>query len=213
MLFPLALIFLMVLHLVIMVQQKHTEPPVNRQHTSAGKLLGVPFWPHQAVLMAQLFLLLTGGLILLAGFFPVHPIDLYGPPRPGTPEVKPDWYFLWVYGLLKLIPGWMEAHFLGAVINPENIGGVILPGLLILALFLWPFLDRSTTESHYLEMPSPKRLAYGSALLLLFLVLTLAGYADDLGLSKGLLRVGALAGPLGIGLISYLLGRALRRRV
>lgn len=56
------------LHIVIMLKQKHAEPSCNRGQAPEGKLIGVPLWPHQAILMGQLFLLLTGGLMLLAGF-------------------------------------------------------------------------------------------------------------------------------------------------
>lgn len=208
MLMPLIIGGLLALHLVIMLKQKHTEPGINRGRAPAGKLIGVPLWPHQTVLMLQLFLLLTGGLMLLAGFFPAHPIELYGPPRPGTPEVKPDWYFLWVYGLLKLIPSWMEAHVWGMVINPENIGGVVLPGLLGLILLLWPLLDRAHEPQHYLESPSPKRLAWGMGFLMLIGILALAGYADDLKLSKAWLQAVALGGPVWLGLLVYLLAKA-----
>jgi len=206
MLFPLMIAMVLGLHLVIMLKQKHTEPAGNRGR--AGQLIGVPLWPHQTVLMLQLFLLLTGGLMLLAGFFPAHPIELYGPPRPGTPQVKPDWYFLWVYGLLKLIPSWMEAHFLGTVINPENIGGVLVPGLLGIVLLVWPFVDRARSMQHYLEEPTPKRLGWGVGFLALISILALAGYADDLNLSKTWLQMVAIVGPVWLGSIAYLLGKA-----
>lgn len=207
MLFPLVIGVVLGLHLIIMVKQKHTEPAINRGRAPAGTLIGVPLWPHQAVLMLQLFLLLTGGLMLLAGFFPAHPIELYGPPRPGTPQVKPDWYFLWVYGLLKLIPSWMEVHVLGTVINPENIGGVLLPGLLGMVLLLWPFFDRARQPHHYLEPPSPKRLGWGVGFFVLMGLLALAGYADDLKLSKTWLQMAVLVGPVWLGSIAYLLGK------
>ncbi len=207
MLLPLLLLGLIGLHLLIMIEQKHTEPAANRGRAPAGKLIGVPLWPHQAVLMAQLFLLLTGGLLFLAAFFPAHPVEIYGPPQPGTPSVKPDWYFLWVYGLLKLIPGWMEAHLPGTVINPENIGGVLLPGAILALFVLWPFLDRRREPQHYLESPeqAPKRTALGIAFISLFLILSIAGYKDELGLSVGQLQLAALFIPPALGLTYYAL--------
>lgn len=132
-------------------------------------------------------------------------IVVSGPPRPGTPEVKPDWYFLWGYGLLKLIPSWMETHFLGTVITPENIGGVLLPGLLGLVLILWPFLDRARQPTHYLEPPTPRRIAWGLGFLVLIGILASAGYADALRLSQDWLRTVAVGGPIWVGLLAYLL--------
>jgi len=205
MLLPLLLLGFIALHMVIMLKQKHTEPAINRGRAEPGKLIGVPFWPQQAVLMAQLFLLLTGGLLLLAAFFPAHPVEVYGPPRPGTPEVKPDWYFLWVYGLLKLIPGWMELHLPGTTINPENIGGVLLPGALIILFFLWPFIDRSRNPQHYLEAPSqaPRRTALGVACITLLIVLSLAGYKDELGLTVSQLQLMSVMLPTALGSATF----------
>lgn len=102
----------------------------------------------------------------------------------------------------------METHFLGTVINPENIGGVLLPGLLGLVLILWPFLDRARQPMHYLEPLTPKRIGWGVGFLVLIGVLALAGYADDLRLSKDWLRAVAIGGPVWMGLIAYLLRKA-----
>ncbi|MCX6624155.1 MAG: cytochrome b N-terminal domain-containing protein, partial [Acidobacteria bacterium] len=44
---------------------------------------------------------------------------------------RPDWYFLFLFQMLKLLTGPMEL-----------IGSLVLPNLAILALFLVPFLDR-----------------------------------------------------------------------
>jgi len=205
MLVPWILGLLIGLHMRILMKQKHSEPPYAQGKASPGKLIGVPLWPQQAVLMAELFFLLVGGLLLLSAFFPVHPIDYYGPPRPGTPKVKPEWYFLWVYGALKLIPGWMEFDLLGTKINPEALGGVIFPGLVILALFLLPFLNRSREPKHYMDTPltAPRRTAVGAGLLALFLVLSVAGYQEELGIPLGLLRLALLFVPLIVGFVAY----------
>lgn len=205
MLLPLVLLALIGLHLVIMLKQKHSEPYYNRGKLPPGKLLGIPLWPQQATLMAVLFLLMGGGVLLLASTFPVHPIEVYGPPGPQTPPVKPDWYFLWVYGLLKLIPGWMEFRLWGGVINPEVIGGVLLPGLLLLAVFLAPFFDRAPEPQHYTEPPStrPVRTALGVAALALLLVLSAAGYEDVLRIPIPVFQAAAVIVPVAAGAITH----------
>jgi len=150
-------------------------------------------------------LLMGGGVLLLASTFPVHPIEVYGPPGPQTPPVKPDWYFLWVYGLLKLIPGWMEFRLWGGVINPEVIGGVLLPGLLLLAVFLAPFFDRAPEPQHYTEPPStrPVRTALGVAALALLLVLSAAGYEDVLRIPIPVFQAAAVIVPVAAGAITH----------
>jgi len=203
-LIPMILVGLIALHLLIMVKQKHSQPLYAKLINKEGRIIGVPLWPHQAIMSTELFLLLIGGLILIAGFFPVHPVQFYGPPRPGTPSVKPDWYFLWVYGLLKLIPGF-EFKFLGTMINSENLGGVILPSLIILVLLLVPFLDRSVKNTYYLELPSqaPKRTAIGVGAIVFFLMLSLTGYEDVLKIPLLSLRIAGVLTPIIVGLIIY----------
>ena len=215
MLLPLALLGGVGVHLLLMVAQKHTEPPAARAHSPRGKLLGMPLWPQQTVVMLIVLLLLGGALMLLGTFFPVHPLEFYGPPSPATPSVKPDWFLLWVYGALRLIPGWMEVHVLGTTIGSEAIGGIFLPGLIGLILVLIPWFDRTNREKlDYLEPPTwhPVRLGWGVALMSLLGVFTLAAYDQELGLSKGLLRAAVLVAPLVLGLGSAYLARRLAPR-
>ena len=211
MLLPLALLGLIGLHMVIMLKQKHSEPAFNRGLLEPGKLLGIPLWPQQAVLMLQLFLLLTGGVLLLASAFPVHPVAFYGPPVPETPTLKPDWYFLWVYGALKLVPGWVEFRLWGGLINAEAIGGVIVPGFAILTMMLWPFLERSLAPVYYMQslQEAAARTALGVAVLVMLVVLSFAGYEDELGLPLDAFRWANLILPLLAGAFTYF---ALKRK-
>lgn len=203
---PLLLIGLIGLHLLVMIKQKHTEPSSSRGRVAPGQLLGIPLWPQQASLMVILFLLMTGGLLLIASIFPVHPIELYGPPGPQTPTVKPDWYFLWVFGLLKLIPGWLEIHLGGTVLDPEVIGGILLPGLLILLIFLVPFLNQTRERQNYLEPVTrhPLRTSIGIGVLALLLTLSVATYQEVLAISLAIFRLAAVLLPLLVGIATYL---------
>ncbi len=215
MLLPLLLIAGIGVHLLILVKQKHTEPPAAKPYSTGGRLIGMPLWPQQTVIMVVLLLVLGGAVTLLATLFPVHPVEFYGPPAPETPAVKPDWYLLWVYGALRLIPGWMEVHVFGATIGSEAIGGIILPGLVGLALLLVPWLDRTNrAKLDYLEPPTwhPARLGLGIAMVALIGVFTIAAYDQELGLSKGVLQIAVLVVPLGLGGLGYSVGRSLARR-
>ena len=91
-------------HLLIIVKQKHSQPGYARPLAEPGKVLGVPLWPYQALLAGELLLLMFGALFLLSAVVPPHPLAAFGPPGPATPEVKPDWYLMWVYGFLKIVP-------------------------------------------------------------------------------------------------------------
>ena len=215
MLLPLLLFAGIGIHLLLLVKQKHTEPPAAKAHSTGGRLIGMPLWPQQSVIMVVLLLVLGGALTLLGTLFPVHPVEFYGPPAPETPAVKPDWYLLWVYGALRLVPGRMEVHVLGATIGSEAIGGIILPGLVGLVLVLVPWLDRTNrAKLDYLEPPTwhPARLGWGIAMVALLGVFTIAAYDQELSLSKGVLQVAVLVVPLALGGLGYSVGRSLARR-
>lgn len=95
------------------------------------KQKGVKFWPNiiykDIVVTFALFLLLVG-LAIFAGVAAEPKAD----PSDATYVPRPEWYFLWLFEFLKYIPGQLEW-----------IGAVLVPGLLVLALFLLPFYDRS----------------------------------------------------------------------
>jgi quinol-cytochrome oxidoreductase complex cytochrome b subunit len=88
----------------------------------------VPFYPDHVRTEARVALVVVVVVVLvgLAAFwFPVGqgvPAD----PMDTPAHTKPEWYFLFLYELLKYIPKTL---------------GVLLPIGAVLLLFLWPFLD------------------------------------------------------------------------
>ena len=60
-------------------------------------------------------------------------VELGAPADPSEPyaAARPEWYFLFLYQFLKLFPG-----------GTEIWGAVIIPGLLMLVVFLIPFTNR-----------------------------------------------------------------------
>jgi cytochrome b-561 len=209
---PLLLSALIAVHLAVVLKQKHTEvrvPASDVQYVS-----GIPLWPAQSALMGVLLLLVLAAIVALSAALPVHPSGYYGPPQPTTPEVKPDWYLMWVYGALKLIPGDLSFRVLGATIGSEAIGAMLIPGLLTLVILLVPWLDRGPSSLYYLENPlkSPARLGAGLGGLTMFVALSLAGFSGELGLSVPVLWVIVLAAPIAVGVGAYLLAGGHRSR-
>lgn len=97
----------------------------------------IPFYPDHVktefyVALGVLILFLVVGILGL-----LSPVGLQDPADPlNTPlHVKPEWYFLALYQLLKYIP----PSVLGI---DGTIIGVMAPVLLILVLALWPFFDK-----------------------------------------------------------------------
>ncbi len=210
MLVPALLIALVSLHLLVLVKQKHTEAPANRQRPEAGKgkkLLGIPVWPEQSVISISLFFFLLAVVTLMATYIPLNPIETYGPPAPGTPVMRPDWYFLPIYGFLKLVPGDLSIAIAGGRITPETIGGVIFPGLLALVLIAIPFLDRAPEPQNYLISPlrRPFMTSLGLTIVTFLCLCMLSGYIDVLKITPGAMAVYIASITAAVWLISYLL--------
>ncbi|MHC4942319.1 MAG: cytochrome b N-terminal domain-containing protein [Planctomycetota bacterium] len=130
------------------------------------------FWPHQAfkdgiaclaVLAVVLFFVLKGALF---GDHSGEPAGAYlgaplgAPADPAVPysAARPEWYFLFLYQLLK--------YFQGEI---EIVGAIILPGMAISLLFVMPFIGRWKI-GHFLNVAALLFLGTG-VLALTFLAL------------------------------------------
>jgi cytochrome b-561 len=195
-------------HLLLVVKQKHTQPGYARTLAEPGRVLGVPLWPYQAILAAQLLLLMFGGLFILSAFAPIHPLEAYGPPGGGASDVKPDWYLMWIYGFLKMVPSEANISTDFVTIGPEFIGGVLFPALIFGLSTFAPWLDRTNRRGdrfEYLQPPSQAatRLAWGAAILSFIGTLFLAAYYDELGISLLVMWLVALGFPPLVGILTY----------
>jgi hypothetical protein len=210
---PALIALVMSLHLLIVVKQKHTQPGYARKLSEPGKVLGVPLWPYQALLAGQLLMLMFGALFLLSAVVPPHPLKDFGPPGPTTPEVKPDWYLLWIYGFLKIVPSWTEFHLLGTTFSPNFYGGLLFPALVFGVMTFAPWLDRTNRWAvrrfEYLEPPrqTPVRLSLGIAVLSFVGTLFVAAYYDQLGMTLWEIWAIVIAVPIVIGGAVYLWSR------
>ncbi|MCL4454143.1 MAG: cytochrome bc complex cytochrome b subunit [Deinococcus sp.] len=210
---PLLLIATIGLHLLIMIKQKHTQPRYAEK-VAPGKVMGVPAMPQQAVMMGVLFLVYLAITAFVAGAFLAHPIEAFGPLSVKTPDVKPDWYFLWIYGLLKIIPSSWQFEIFGGKFGPEFWGGVVVPGMLGVVAALLPFVDTRKNKLRYVELPSqhPLRTSITVGLLMFFIMATLAGYKGDPGLdwlTTPLLWTLILVVPTVTTAVSYVLMKSL----
>lgn len=101
---------------------------------------GVPFYPDILFKDAVVTLVIFLGLIALV-YFLRAPLEARADPADTNYTPRPEWYFLFLFQLLKYFPG-----------NLEVIGVVVLPSIAILALFALPFLDRSPRR-HFSARP------------------------------------------------------------
>jgi len=122
-------------------------------------------------------------------------------------------------------PNW-EPTILGVTIPTVFIPGIVLPAILFGGIALWPFIEARLTgdhaEHHLLQMPweAPGRLALGSAVMTVFVILTVAGGNDVLAVLLSVdvewltaaLRILLFVAPVVVGLLAYRLAVERRRR-
>jgi ubiquinol-cytochrome c reductase cytochrome b subunit len=225
MLIPALMVGAVGLHLGILWFQKHTQYP-GPGRTEAN-VVGRHFWPGQVLRSLGLFFLTAAVLALLGGLVQINPVWVYGPfiPSAVSSPAQPDWYIGWLEGALRLGPNW-EPTIFGVTIPSPLLPGVVLPGLLFTAFALWPFIEPHLTgdrrEHHLLDYPwqAPLRLALGTAVLTIFVVLTIAGANDVLAVFlnvevevlTNVLRVVLVVAPIVVGVVAYRLAVERARR-
>lgn len=142
-----AIIFgLLGIHLYLVIRHGVSEPPVpgvrvdprtyKQRYEELIHKIGVPFWP-DAGWKDVVFALAVGSVVLVLA-------AVLGPPELGQKadptiiqaDPRPDWYFLWYFALLALIPPNIEDWFI--------IGFPLVLGLLFIVLpFVAPYGERS----------------------------------------------------------------------
>jgi len=130
------------LHLVLVQYHGMSVPPsVEAEAARAGRpVRTMPFVPHFA--LRDLFGW-TVALALLAGLSAYLPwelgvkADLFAAAPAG---IKPEWYFLWTFQALKVVPG----HVFGIEGELVAIGALTIGAL---GIVLLPFLDPNTARS------------------------------------------------------------------
>lgn len=140
--FPLVFGLLVLFHLFCVRRVGISRPPFGPEWQPAAPPTtfrheehpgGIPFFPHYVakdVAVIAFFLALLLGVVFFAPglFFPpaaFEPADPFVTP----PGIKPEWYFLWAYQTLKVLP----SEFLGLAVQ----------GAAVTLLLFLPFLDRS----------------------------------------------------------------------
>jgi len=161
---PWVLTPLVIIHLVLMrLNNLSTLEPVGEEKPTAPEY-GVPFFPVHVAKEGVVAVFLLAVLVTLSV---LAPWEIGEPADPlSTPEhIKPEWYFLPSYQLLK----YFEGRY-GAMI------GIFACSLPFVLLFLWPFLDRS---KHRHPKKRPVSVGLGLFALLAAVFLGFLGHISE----------------------------------
>ncbi len=129
-LLPVSLGGLILIHLLLIHQQGLASPskparlPTEEEEEEEE---GLPFFPHYILEESIAWYVLLGVLIVLASLFPA-PVEEKADPFRTPSHIKPEWYFLWMYQMLKLVP---------------RTVGILIPGVGVAVLALLPFVDKN----------------------------------------------------------------------
>ena len=166
---PLLLVLLFSLHVFLVRRigisappSGSAEPPEWQQFRHDSHPDGPPFYPDfvtKEVLMIVIYLIIMFAIISLAPALFI-PGDANTPADPlNTPEhIRPEWYFLAPYAMLKLIPN----RFLG----------IALQLVLVVVFIFWPLMDQSKKPG---LLRRPQLLALFLVTIIVWLGLTLWG--------------------------------------
>lgn len=156
-LIPAVIFGLIGVHLYLVIRHGISEPPgetdvvhpstYRQRYEELVHKVGVPFWPDAA--WKDVVFALAVGVVVLGLAIVLGPPVLGKPPDPTIIQAnpRPEWYFIWYFALLALIPSGIEDWFI--------IGFPLLLGLLFLTL---PFIAPSGERS-------PKRRPWAIAII------------------------------------------------
>jgi ubiquinol-cytochrome c reductase cytochrome b subunit len=211
-LIPGIILALIVVHLALLVKQKHTQWPGPGRTNS--NVVGIRMFPAFAIKSGGFFMLVFGVIALLAGLFQINPIWLFGPYKAAVVSAasQPDWYVMFLDGSTRLMPAWeLRFHLFGHgyTLPPVFWPTVVLPGILTMLPLFYPFIEARFTKDnavhHLLQRPRdvPFRTALGCMAITFYLVLFISGgndvIADKLKISLNAMtwagRIGLLVLP------------------
>lgn len=164
---PLCIFAVLGVHLAF-VQLQGMSEPISVKERKEKK--SIPFFPNFLLRDILAWMLALGVLASLAVFFPAELGKKVDPFAPTPAGIKPEWYFLWMFQALKLIPSKI-------FIFDGEVVGILGFGVMGLILLILPFIDiwsRKEKRSLFLTF-------LGVFMLIFIVAMTIWGLADKGG--------------------------------
>ncbi|MBI3997007.1 MAG: cytochrome bc complex cytochrome b subunit [Candidatus Omnitrophica bacterium] len=159
---PLMVVGVIGLHLVMVQLQGMSKPLTVREERS------IPFFPNFFLRDLIAWALILGAVLSVSVYWPATLGEKADPFAPTPAGIQPEWYFLWMFQTLKLVPG----HVFGLEGELVAVGATGVAGL---ALLLVPWLDRPARRgrSHWMVL--------AAGILAVLYVVGMTGYALWIG--------------------------------
>lgn len=162
MVLPIAIAVVLGIHL-LMVQLQGMSEPLSVAGDPGKKTM--KFFPNFLLRDIIAWLLIFAGLLILSTFFPWE-LGRKADPFVATPlGIKPEWYFVWMFQTLKIIPAkilWFDGEVLG----------ILGFGVAGFALVILPFIDIWARK----EKRNPLLSILGVCVIIYMLVMTCLAY-------------------------------------
>lgn len=124
---------------LILIQRQGMAVPENWEELPESRKKKIPFFPNFLLRDLLIWLIIINVLSVLAVFFPWELGTKADELAPAPAGIKPEWYFLFMFQTLKIIPAKLF------IIDGE-VFGVILFSIAGLLWFLVPLFDRKTKK-------------------------------------------------------------------
>jgi len=134
---PAVLLVLLGVKMYMLEAHGVSEPPTGETpdpQTKRGRT--IPFFPDVSFYLLELAALFGAAMLLVSVLFPLNLPPAYSPAAAGQYVAQPDWYFLWIYQILK-ISSFEKAGLSWAL---------SFVTLIFVILVLLPFIDRGETK-------------------------------------------------------------------
>ena len=132
---PAVLLVLLVVKMYMLESHGVADPTSGASPEAKSKTL--PIFPDVTVYLLELSLLFGAGMLLVSALFPLNLPPEYSALTAGQYTPQPDWYFLWIYQVLK-VQVFEGGGGLAAALSVVT--------LVFIVLLVLPFIDRGKTR-------------------------------------------------------------------